>query len=164
MKVQTQTLAELRKLSVPFKEMNGQKCGYQIEIAMQNDQVRAVAKCLLKQGYYLVFVSAVHVAPEIEMIYQFAHFDEPSRIKARVSAGETSRVPTISDIFQGANWHERETHDFFGVDFAGHPNLTPLILAEEDADLKPLLKDEKALKSLEAIRWSEEDTEAENPQ
>jgi NADH-quinone oxidoreductase subunit C len=131
---------------------------------MQSDQVRGVAESLLTQGYYLVFVSAVHVAPTIEVIYQFAHFDELCRVKARVSAGEACQVPTISDIFQGASWHERETRDFFGVDFAGHPNLTPLILAEEDADLKPLLKDEKSLKSVEAIRWMKKDTDAEKPQ
>jgi len=52
-------------------------------------------------------------------------------------------VPTISAVFPGANWHERETHDFFGIRFAGHPNLIPLLLPE-DADYHPLRKDFKA--------------------
>jgi len=61
-------------------------------------------------------------------------------------------VPTISDVYTGANWHEREVRDFYGVVFSGHPNLEPLILAEEDVDLKPLLKEEKKLKDLTDLR------------
>jgi NADH-quinone oxidoreductase subunit C len=55
----------------------------------------------------------------------------------------TPEIPTISSIFAGADWHERETHDFFGIKFIGHPNLTPLLLPE-DADFHPLRKDYKA--------------------
>ena len=47
---------------------------------------------------------------------------------------------TISPVFPGANWHERETHDFFGIVFRGHPNLEPLLLPE-DATYHPLRKD-----------------------
>ena len=32
--------------------------------------------------------------------------------------------------FEGASWHERETHEMFGIDFAGHPGLVPLLLPE----------------------------------
>jgi NADH-quinone oxidoreductase subunit C len=49
-------------------------------------------------------------------------------------------LPTLSAIYPGADWHERETHDFFGVIFSGHPDLTPLLLPE-DADFHPLRKD-----------------------
>jgi NADH-quinone oxidoreductase subunit C len=49
-------------------------------------------------------------------------------------------VPSISEVFPGANWHERETHEFFGIRFLGHPNLSPLLLPE-DATYHPLRKD-----------------------
>lgn len=52
-------------------------------------------------------------------------------------------LPTVSGVFPGANWHERETHDFFGIRFTGHPDLSPLLLPE-DADFHPLLKDFQA--------------------
>jgi NADH-quinone oxidoreductase subunit C len=55
-------------------------------------------------------------------------------------ARDTEEVPTISGVFQGAAWHERETHDFFGIRFSGHPNLTPFLLPE-DATFHPLRKD-----------------------
>jgi NADH-quinone oxidoreductase subunit C len=53
---------------------------------------------------------------------------------------DNPEIPTISPVFPGANWHERETHDFFGIRFSGHPDLTPLLLPE-DADYHPLRKD-----------------------
>jgi NADH-quinone oxidoreductase subunit C len=47
---------------------------------------------------------------------------------ARDSAG----VPSIVDIYPGAGWHERETHEMFGIDFPGHPGgLRPLLLPPE---------------------------------
>ena len=49
-------------------------------------------------------------------------------------------VPTISGVFPAADWHERETFDFYGVHFQGHPNLIRILLPE-DADFHPLLKD-----------------------
>ena len=63
-------------------------------------------------------------------------------IRTRVDR-QNPEVPTITGIYAGANWHERETHEFFGIKFAGHPHLVPLLLPE-DADFHPLLKDFKA--------------------
>lgn len=39
-----------------------------------------------------------------------------------------ARLPTATAIYRGAAWHERETHEMFGVDFEGHPHLAPLLL------------------------------------
>jgi NADH-quinone oxidoreductase subunit C len=44
---------------------------------------------------------------------------------------EGPAVDSIVDIYPGAAWPERETHEMFGVDFTGHPNLTPLLLPPE---------------------------------
>jgi NADH-quinone oxidoreductase subunit C len=53
----------------------------------------------------------------------------------------TSSVPSIVDIYPGAAWHERETHEMFGVDFPGHPGgLSPLLLPPE-FEGHPLRKD-----------------------
>ena len=40
-------------------------------------------------------------------------------------------VESVIDLFPGAAWHERETHEMFGVDFTGHPDLAPLLLPPE---------------------------------
>jgi len=52
-------------------------------------------------------------------------------LRTRVPRDEPA-VPSIVDIYAGAAWHERETHEMFGVDFPGHPGeLRPLLLPEE---------------------------------
>jgi len=81
--------------------------------------------------------------PQMEVVYDFSHWHVLWRVVIRVRIPrDNPEVPTISEIFSGANWHERETHDFFGIKFIGHPNLEPLLLPE-DADYHPLLKDFK---------------------
>lgn len=49
-------------------------------------------------------------------------------------------VDSVTDLYPGADWHERETHEMFGVDFPGHPDLQPLLLAPE-FEGHPLRKD-----------------------
>jgi NADH-quinone oxidoreductase subunit C len=81
--------------------------------------------------------------PQMEVVYDFSHWTTLCRIVVRTRIPRSNpEVPTIADIFSGANWHERETHDFFGIKFIGHPDLKPLLLPE-DADYHPLLKDFK---------------------
>ena len=49
-------------------------------------------------------------------------------------------LPTLIEIWPGANWHERETYEMFGITFEGHPNLLPLLLPE-GFEGHPLRKD-----------------------
>jgi NADH-quinone oxidoreductase subunit C len=66
-------------------------------------------------------------------------------------ADAAGRLPTVSDLWAGANWHERETWEMFGVVFDGHPNLAKLLLPEEFEGF-PLRK-EFALMAREAKPW-----------
>ncbi len=53
---------------------------------------------------------------------------------------EAPAVASVVEIYPGAAWHERETHEMFGIDFPGHPNLAPLLLPPE-FEGHPLRKD-----------------------
>ncbi|HEV2756113.1 MAG TPA: NADH-quinone oxidoreductase subunit C [Actinomycetota bacterium] len=53
--------------------------------------------------------------------------------------GENPACPSITSIYPGAIWHERETHEMFGIHFEGHPRLVNLYLPE-DFEGRPLLK------------------------
>ena len=142
---------DLRNLPATVNEVDYRKQGYHLEVELTSGQVRKFASLLRDRSFYLVFVSAVHIAPVIQVIYQFACFDRPCRIVGRAPVADYGSMPTISDIFDGANWHERETKDMFGVVFSGHPYLKPLLLTEEELDLKPLLKSEDAVKTMDKI-------------
>jgi NADH-quinone oxidoreductase subunit C len=50
-------------------------------------------------------------------------------LRTRVSRAEPV-LPTVTALYRGANWHERETSEMFGVTFEGHPGLTPLLLPD----------------------------------
>ncbi|NJC70086.1 NADH-quinone oxidoreductase subunit C [Planosporangium thailandense] len=45
--------------------------------------------------------------------------------------GDAPAIASVVDLYPGAAWHERETHEMFGIDFPGHPGLTPLLLPPE---------------------------------
>jgi len=60
-------------------------------------------------------------------------------LRTRVPAGEPT-LETVTGVFAGASWHERETFEMFGVAFEGHPNLVPLLLPD-GFEGNPLRKD-----------------------
>ena len=62
------------------------------------------------------------------------------RIRLRAEADETTQVPSIIDVFPGADWFERETYDLYGVIFTGHPDMRR-ILTDYGFDGHPLRKD-----------------------
>jgi NADH-quinone oxidoreductase subunit C len=116
------------------------------------DKVAEFAQALLGLGFLIEDLTCVDASPELMVVYHFAHPDELCRVAGRVLADrERPEVPSIHGIFSGANWHEREAHDFFGIVFTGHPDLSPLILPEDSGDLRPLRKAEADLKSLGAV-------------
>lgn len=150
MGISIELIKKLNDLGIKAVEADYSKCGYHIEVFPEKDQVRDFARCMLEREFFLDFVTAVHVESALQVVHHFAHFAEVCHVNAKTIT-ENGSIPTISDIFNGANWHERETHDFYGLKFEGHPDLRTFLLAEEDADLKPLLKNEKKLKSLGSI-------------
>ena len=128
------------------QETDYQVKGYHLDAALPPEKVVAAAEILNRQGFFIEAVTGVDWIDEqqLEVVYDFNHFDELCRVVIRSKLDRNNpEIPTISNIYQGANWHERETHDFFGIVFTGHPNLEPLLLPE-DADFHPLLKDFKA--------------------
>lgn len=65
---------------------------------------------------------------------------------------ESPSLPTLTGVYRGANWHEREAYDMFGVQFEGHPELLPRILTVENFEGFPLRKD-FLLTTREAKPW-----------
>jgi NADH-quinone oxidoreductase subunit C len=77
---------------------------------------------------------------ELDVVYHLHSLYNNVRLRLHVLLSISDPVvPTISDIFSAANWLERETFEFYGVKFDGHPDLR-IILNVEDMDYHPLLK------------------------
>ena len=78
---------------------------------------------------------------QIAVMYQLHSLVNNWRVRIRIYLPEENPVtPTLTTIFAGANWMERETYDFFGVQFTGHPDLRR-ILNVEDMIMFPLRKE-----------------------
>jgi NADH-quinone oxidoreductase subunit C len=52
-------------------------------------------------------------------------------LRTRISDRAAPVLESIVEVYPGAGWHERETHEMFGIDFAGHPGMAPLLLPVE---------------------------------
>ena len=77
---------------------------------------------------------------ELGVIYHLHSLTKNIRLRLKIFfplADPT--VPTMTDLYSAANWLERETFDFYGVIFTGHPNLIR-ILNVEDMDYHPMRK------------------------
>lgn len=92
---------------------------------------------------YLRCLSGVDWQEEgLEVVYHLWSFTKHHslQVKTRVTYDDPM-VPSIATIYPAADWHERETRDMFGINFAGHWNLVPLLLPEDMTDHFPLRKD-----------------------
>jgi len=133
----------LAHLSIPFQAVDYALEGYHLDASVTPEQVVRAAEELDREGFALDTITGVDWLAEnqMEVVYDYFHITKPLRtvVRTRVPR-DNPELATISNVFAGANWHEREAHDFFGIRFTGHPNLTPFLLPE-DATYHPLRKD-----------------------
>ncbi len=77
--------------------------------------------------------------PHVEVVYHFQSFTHRHRFVLKIilprwkdnKPGELPEVPSVSGIWQTADWHEREVYDLSGVWFTGHPDPSRILLSED---------------------------------
>lgn len=89
-----------------------------------------------------------------EVVYNLLSVRYGTRIRVKTYASETTPVPSLTPLYQGANWFERETWDMFGIFFTGHPDLRR-ILTDYGFEGHPLRKDFPLTGYVE-VRYDEE--------
>lgn len=117
--------------------------GTDSEVTVAADHIVAAGRILDQALFALETITGIDWLErgQIEVVYDFIHFISGTRVVVRTFLPrEKAELPSLLPIYPSADWHERETHDFFGIVFSGHPDLTPLLLPE-DADFHPLRKD-----------------------
>jgi len=95
---------------------------------------------------YLTDITAVEYRDAerpLEVVYQLRSLERKAdlRVKIELDRQQPLEVDSVSDLWQGANWLEREVFDMFGVTFRGHPDLRRILMWETYQEGNPLRKD-----------------------
>jgi NADH-quinone oxidoreductase subunit C len=132
------------------------------------DTCRVLSEAPELRFAFLADVTAVDYHPRnprFEILYILAcpgvagFGDTPKRLRLKVRVPEGTRVPSVSSVWQSANWGEREVYDFFGLQFDGHPDMRR-ILMPDDWEGFPMRKDypvqiNERVKTYEPLQVSE---------
>ena len=114
--------------------------------------------CYDGNGMYL---SMGNVAANGRVGMLFIDLTSPKRLRVKVRVPADTPVPTVSGVWTAANWAERETYDFYGIQFEGHPDLRR-ILMPEDWEGHPMRRDypvqiKQPVKTYAPLQVSEEE-------
>ena len=94
---------------------------------------------------FLTDLCAVHYpnnkGKELAVVYHLHNLVDNIRLRFKVfTAIESTDIFTATNLYSAANWMERETYDFFGINFVGHPNMKRILNVDE-MDYFPLRKE-----------------------
>jgi NADH-quinone oxidoreductase subunit C len=138
--------ADVSSIGASFKVLKKTEFRGETTLLVEREAIHEVCKlCKEQLGYtYLVDLSGVdHFGeePRFEVVYELYQFERGDHLRLKVRVSEDLlEVPTVSDLWPTADWHERECYDMYGVKFAGHPDLRR-ILMWEGYPFFPLRKD-----------------------
>jgi NADH-quinone oxidoreductase subunit C len=117
------------------------------EVTLEIDAAKIVSVCrfLKEQQEYIRLASVTALdrypaEPRFKVVYHLHSLARNRYIRLKCTVAEGASIDSLTSVWRGANWYERETFDLFGIAFAGHPNLTR-ILMPEDWQGHPLRKD-----------------------
>jgi NADH-quinone oxidoreductase subunit C len=138
----------LQKLTAKFGEhisSEGEPFGL-LTITTTRDLIIEVLSFLKSdlQFVHLTDITAIHYPEkekQFEIVYHVHNLAGGVRIRVKVGlTADDVHIPTAVDIWAGANWMERETYDYFGIIFDGHPDLRR-ILNVDDMTVFPMRKE-----------------------
>ncbi len=119
-------------------------------ITIEPQDIREVSGYIFRDlGCRFNIATAVDAFDCFEILYHFSKDDSGVVVSVRIMLKDKSdpHVDSITPIMKGAEWIEREMHELFGIEFDGHPNMKPLLLADDwPQGVYPLRKDFKVEK------------------
>ncbi|MBA4392442.1 MAG: NADH-quinone oxidoreductase subunit C [Desulfobacca sp.] len=116
------------------------KTGYHLECRLDQVGMRRVALIMQEQRFILETITAVDFIDSFELIYLYStYYQQNCRLMTRIRISKEATPFSVSAVYPGAIWLEREVYDFFGIRFQEHPDLKRIINPDE-ADYFPLLK------------------------
>ena len=106
-------------------------------INVNAEEYKAVITNIKKDGYeMMVDLTAVDwyrkKEPRFELVVQFLSVSKNSRKTVKVKINdENLNIQTITDLYPGANFYEREVFDMFGIEFENHPDMTRILMPDD---------------------------------
>lgn len=80
----------------------------------------------------LMCLTAVDEIERMDVVYHLSSYRHRHLIGVKAPVkGANPKVPSVTSLWPGANWHEREVYDLFGVVFTGHPDLRRIMMPDE---------------------------------
>jgi NADH-quinone oxidoreductase subunit C len=109
-----------------------------LTVTLQKEKIVEIIQYLYNhpraQFQYLTTLCGIHYPDlnQIAVMYQLHNLVANQRIRLKIYLPvENPVTPTLTTVFPAANWLERETYDFFGINFTGHPNLKRILNVDE---------------------------------
>lgn len=135
-----ETLEELKKEfpEAEIKEIDGKPT-----VIIDRGEIVSVCDFLKRHGYVLpACISGVELDDKFEIVYHLFSISKATWcvVETFISKDDPF-VPSVYQVFRGADWQEREIYDMFGIIFEGHPDLRRILLEEGEDDYFPLRKD-----------------------
>jgi len=157
-----EALHELGEHIARSKGVTGFNVTYgELNIDADAAQIEAVMK-FLRDDKKCQFINIIDVCgvdyptreKRFDVVYHLLSPKKNFRARVKVQTDEQTPVPSICEIFPGANWFEREAYDLYGILFTGHPELRRL-LTDYGFEGYPLRKD-FPLTGFVEVRWDDE--------
>ena len=104
---------------------------------VSTEEYKEVITNIKKEGYeMMVDLTAVDwyrkKEPRFELVVQFLSVSKNSRKTVKVKINdENLNIQTITDLYPGANFYEREVFDMFGIEFENHPDMTRILMPDD---------------------------------
>ena len=119
-----------------------------LTVEVKKEELKKVIHHLKESSLNFMFLTDIcgihypdHKEKELGVIYHLHNLQENFRIRIKsFFPKDNAEVDSITDLYSGANWMERETYDFYGITFKGHPDLR-VILNMEELGYHPILKE-----------------------
>lgn len=117
-----------------------------LTLVITSDSIKKITAYLKDEldFIFLTDICGIHIPEqekELGVVYHLHNLVENKRIRLKTFVTKVDpQVESVVSVFSGANWMERETFDFYGVEFIGHPNLKR-ILNVEFMDYYPMRKE-----------------------
>ena len=125
---------DVAAIAAKFKVLNKIEFRGEITLVVEREAIKDICRFAKEQlGFnFLLDISGLDhfgTDPRFELAYELYQFERGDHLRLKIAVSEDHlEVPTVTDVWQTANWHEREAFDMYGIRFTGHPDLRRILM------------------------------------